>query len=238
MKTFAIIPTQLAAPLTLDKLLFGLSFDLVDKVFVLDNRKEKTPFIREYSFKKEEWIDSYGMTIYQMWNDTWKVIKEHYPDEELNIAFLNDDIEIKSGSLGVLSHFLRRDNILAAICPDYDSPWHDLPYGMYNPEMNHSVVYTNSTFGDNGMSGFCFMLKGELDIPYVDENLKLYWGDDDLVKNISKMGYKIGKLIGMPINHIGSVTIRQMNPAERANQMEKDRAYFNQKYGESRGPVW
>jgi hypothetical protein len=241
MKTFAIIPTQLAAPLTLDKLLSGLSFDNVNRIFILDNRKDNTPLIRQHSYistQKEEWLNSYGLTIYEMWNTMWQSLKESYPGEELNIAFLNDDIEIKSGSLGVLSYFLRRDNILAAICPDYDSPWHDRPYGMYNPEFDHSVVYTNSTFGDNGMAGFCFMIKGELDIPYVDENLKLYWGDDDLVKSILKMDYKIGKLVGMPVSHVGSMTIRQMNPAERVNIMEKDRAYFNKKYNENREPVW
>lgn len=238
MKTFVVIPTQFKSRETLVSLLETFEVDkAVYRVYLMDNtgREDDLENPLVWKFSKTVPLPSSNMTIYEMWNRAWEYIRYNYFKDELNIAFLNDDIMIRpdplnSEYMGIMAEFLRADSSVAAVYPDYMSEWNSS--GLY------TMQYTESTFGHGGMAGFCFMLKGELDIPYIDEKLKLYWGDDDLVKQIAIKGYNIGRIVGLPIQHIGSVTINQMDRTERYRIMEEDRQYFNQKYGENREPVW
>lgn len=230
MRTFVVIPTAYKSVDTLTALLENLERDVsIYRIYVMNNTDKELP-IKE---GKTRVLWSSGRTIYQMWNDAWHYIKISFTrDEAINIAFLNDDIALRPNSIAVMERWLRADDQLAAICPEpsfsINAVTDAVPF----------VKYTETTAGDGGMTGYCFMVKGELDLPPIDENLTLYWGDDDLVKQIKKAGYKIGQLIGLPVEHTGSATIKLMNSDERWNIMEKDRKYFNEKYGESRGPVW
>lgn len=226
MKTFVVIPTRFKSNL-LDDLVTSLHFDKsIDQIYILNNSNELYTYI-DY---KVQVLDFNNYSIYEMWNRIWDYIRYNYPKQELNIAFLNDDIEIQPNAIKIMAMWLRMDANVAAVYPDYDAPWDN--------SLEMSMRYTESTAGAGGMSGYCFMIKGELDIPFIDENLKLYWGDDDIVKQIGLKGYKIGRILGLPIKHTGSVTIRTLNPEERNKIMEADRQYFNQKYGENREPVW
>jgi hypothetical protein len=227
MKTFAVIPTKFESMDTLRKLIQNIHADnSIFRAYVLDNSGNEplgrnTMKIRELSYP--------NYTIYEMWNSARRYIQDTYPKEELNIAFLNDDIELKDNALSLMSRELRREKDVAIVFPDPTVSWDSGPTGTLTP--------TDTTFGAGGMTGFCFMMKGELDIPYVDENLKLYWGDDDLVKQTIAKGYKICRIDGLPIQHIGSVTINKMNYTQRIRMMGADRTYFNTKYNENRSPV-
>lgn len=168
--------------------------------------------------------DTQGKSIYEMWND-FRVRQ----DWNNYTAFLNDDIVIKPETLTLLRDALENDPTMAITYPDYAALWDYKPSG--------GIVYTDTTAGAGGMAGFCYMLRPNTKIPLIDENLKLYWGDDDLVKQVISQGYKIGRVSGLPILHAGSYTINRMDSGERNRLMEADRAYFNQKYGENRSPV-
>lgn len=224
MKTFVVIPTLLKSNL-LDDLIATLHYEKINQIFVLNNTNEPFTYV-DYNVQV---LDFKGYTIYEMWNRAWEYIRYNYPKEELNIAFLNDDIELVPKSITSLAYYLRKYSDLAAIYPDVNA---------HEVNLDGNIEYTNTTAGAGGMTGFAFMLKGELDIPYIDENLKLYWGDDDLVKQILLKDYKIACLKGLPIKHAGSTTIKTLNPAERYKIMEQDMIYFNKKYNENRGPAW
>lgn len=230
MKTFAVIPTKFYPP-QLDKYMYTLRVDIeIEQIIILDNGVQY-PRVKN---SKELWLNCKNMNIYQMWNEAWKMLKfQHNPNEKFNILFLNDDIEFDSHLVSIMAKALRQQDDLAVVFPDANArtrtvQWNDTAYQM---------EYTDTTGGAGGMTGYCFMMKGELDIPYIDENLKLYWGDDDLVKQVIKAGFKIARVVGLPILHAGSYTINRMDASERQRLMEADLAYFNRKYQESRAPV-
>jgi len=245
MKTYVVIPTKLFPPY-LDQLLGTLELDRsIEKIYLVVNDATPRILLRNHTtcgdnVPEIERINGVGLSIYEMWNKVWDHIKLNNPFTPFNIAFLNDDIELKPNTIMLLAHNLRGSYYkdLAVLSPDINASWNKPEYwfnGMANPFID--IEYTEITAGAGGMTGYCFIVKGEIDFKF-DENLRLYWGDDDLVKQMILKGYKVGKLLELPIKHHTSTTISQMNPAERVNIMEKDRAYFNQKYGEQRGPVW
>lgn len=235
-KTFAVIPTKFKSGNLLYDLIGVLNKDpSIYRIYILDNTGD-TPSYRNTTKVRELPYPRY--TIYEMWNGIWQYIQKLYPKDILNIAFLNDDIKLPTNGIQALAHNLRIRPELGIIYPDVNGSW-DLPYGLVQGIANpfYEVQYTNTTGGAGGMTGFCFVLKAELGIPYIDENLKLYWGDDDLVKQTIAKGYKVGKLVGMPIQHVGGMTTGKMERGEWNRLMEADRRYFNKKYNEYRSPV-
>lgn len=215
----AVIPTKNESPL-LKKVIKTLD-QRVHKIYVYNNSDKKDIGLPPWV----ETIHTPKLSIYEMWNRGIELAD--YEFYKPHILILNDDIEFEPHVPSVLSAYLLRDPLLAISFPD-DQALFDT--GEY------SLRYTTTTGGAGGMSGFCFMVKGEYDFR-IDENLKLYWGDDDLVKQVSNRGFKIARVVGLPILHSGSYTINRMDGFERRNLMEADRRYFNQKYGESREPV-
>lgn len=229
--TIVIIPTKYAIDHLLN-LLERIKLDDIDQIVILDNGHTKENWARIYNWgQKNIWLEIFKvptMTIYEMWNWGWKYAKGYAGLHiGVNVAFLNDDIDIWPDSISEMAHFLRSTPGLAAVSLDPNRT-ETMPY----------VQIVDTTAGAGGMAGFAFMIKGELPIPFIDENLKLYWGDDDLVKQIRHAGYEVGVIRGLPVEHAGSLTIRQMDSEQRRRIMEQDRLYFNQKYNEHREPVW
>lgn len=224
--TVAVIPTRFEVN-SLVKLLKTIDGS-VDHILVVDNGHKETWFIYETFTKMQTPVNMVYKpysSVYEMWNWGWAEARMLAQNGPVNIAFLNDDIIVSNHTLPVLAEFLRLDDFTAITYPDYSASV-DVGWGAYTSRATHS------TYGHGGMSGFCFMLKGELDIPYVDENLKWWYGDDDLVKMIERDGYSIVRVEGLPIVHGGGASSRKI-----PNLMEiikKDNQYFNSKYGESR----
>lgn len=219
MRAVAIIPTKIQTHLY-NKLINTLYRSSIISVNVLNNGDRVLPELPVLGFHEKRTV---GYSIYEMWN-----IGFEFGDSlGQHTLMLNDDIEFEPHLVSVLSMYLERDPTLGIVFPDYDTA---IDTGEY------SLRYTDTTAGAGGMAGFCFMVRAGLGIR-VDENLKLYWGDDDLVKQVIAKGYKIARVVGLPVLHAGSYTINRMDANERRNLMEADRAYFNAKYGENRGPV-
>lgn len=215
MKVTAIIPTKTKTP-QFDSIINTLDISQVDDVVVFNNGDRKLN-ATWYEIRNAE-----GYSIYQMWNEGLNLSD----NRGSHALILNDDIEFKPWMVSFLSAYLDRDNSLGIVFPDYDA---QEDTGSYN------LRYTETTAGDGGMSGFCFMIRKNLHLR-VDESLKLYWGDDDLVKQTIAAGYKVARVVGLPVSHEGSYTINQMDRHVRQVLMEADRIYFNQKYGENREP--
>lgn len=220
--TMAVIPTKIKPP-SLTKLVDTLLNSITDGILILNNGEE---WFMEYGGEYQIIVnEQQSKSIYEMWNFGlgFPVID----GKARNILVLNDDVEFQPNLVKVLAEKLRSDPNIAIVYPDVNA---QKDTGQY------SLEYTETTAGAGGMTGYCFMIKGELGFR-VDENLKLYWGDDDLVKQVLARGYKIAKVVDLPINHAGSYTINRMDQIERYNLMEADRRYFNKKYGEDRSPV-
>lgn len=226
MKTFVFIPTKYPSTIFVD-LVLSLSKDpSITKIVIMNNGNEDI----EGSGNIEVW-DMRDLTIYEMWNRAIEYVQYNNPKTKTNIAILNDDIAILDDTIGSLVEYLRKDNSLGIISPD--------PNGTYWSAGIKAdwgdPIETNTTAGAGGITGYCFIVKGEI-APTIDENLKLYWGDDDLVRKVIDKGYKAAYLKGMPIYHIGSMSIKKMDGSKRQQIMESDRQYFNQKYKEHREP--
>jgi GT2 family glycosyltransferase len=173
-----------------------------DEIIVLDNglSKEKYTKLMQSDARRmgNFWIlPTEGLSIYQMWNLGWAM----YPNTHL--AILNDDIYFLPGTLAELSRALIDNPEIAAICPDYNRP---TEAGM-SPAI--VVMPTTSTYGNGGLAGFAFMLNTSLPIPKIDEKFQWWYGDDDLVYNIERAGYKVAKLLGVPVAHAQGLSSRQ-----------------------------
>lgn len=227
MRTFVVIPTLYKSPKTLHALIDQLQTEVgVHKVYIYNNTEGNLP-IKEGG--KVRVFPSPGRTVYEMWNDAKWYINYAFPDKEKNIAFLNDDIAIIPNTMYKLESMLRKYPDVAIVYPDHRT--------SILLQVEPEIDYTDTTAGGGGMTGYCFMMKGELDIPPVDQNFQLYWGDDDLVKQTIKAGYRVARVNGLPIEHGGSVTIKTLPSGKLTQMMESDRAYFNLKYGENRERV-
>ncbi len=219
MTVVAVIPTKGKSPY-LNSLIKTLD-QHVDDIFIYNNSDKP-------DIGLPPWVKTWhtpNLSIYEMWNKG--LDKAEFEYYQPHVLVLNDDVEFGSYLPAVLSAYLLRDPELAITFPDYDTT---------EDTGSYSLKYTSTTAGAGGMSGFCFMIKSELRL-MIDENLKLYWGDDDLVKQVIAKGYKIARIVGLPVKHAGSYTIKQMDVEERRAIMEADRVYFNQKYNENREPV-
>jgi hypothetical protein len=206
--------------------------DVFDHLFIFDNGvsdKEKLSGILELdTFESRIAIlDTPDLSIYQMWNKGWLLSAEdalNQGQDRFNIAFLNDDIYFAPGTVDILGNFLRNDDSLGVVCPDYHKSV-DRDFDKLELE------YTHGTAGQGGISGFAFMVKGEIPVSF-DENLTWWYGDDALFLDIENLGYKLGKVKGLPLEHAGSLSARRHPEIEEV--IAKDMAYFNKKYGEAR----
>lgn len=228
--TVVVIPTRFQIE-PLSRLLGSIVHDkTVTSIMIFDNGHNvanKRLLATFESLNPKIWvIDSESASLYEMWNAGWEYAT--MSGLPVNVAILNDDCYIHPGSLDVMAHFLRMDSQLGAVYPDYTVPLDSV--GGFTAK-DFSLRKTKSTFGHGGMSGFCFMVKGELDIPAVDENLRWWYGDDDLVKQLELHGWEIGRVVGLPVEHDPGQSSKFIDVE---GMIKADMAYFNQKYGEHR----
>jgi len=225
----AVIPTRFDTTYLL-RLLSSLGD--IEMLYIMDNGLDsdrlsylQQELLSNTSIKDATIIHCPELSIYQMWNLGWDAaIKDFGP--KVYIAILNDDIYFLPNTLSKLSQYLEQNDDIGAICPDYDWP---VAIGMAD---NLIVERTTSTYGHRGLAGFAFMVKGHLPVR-VDWNLRWWYGDDDLVKEIEKLGLKVAKLIGLPVDHYQGASFNRIQD-ELEKQIELDRQYFNRKYGENR----
>jgi len=50
------------------------------------------------------------------------------------------------------------------------------------------------------MTGFCFMFRADLDVPF-DEKYQLWYGDDDFEDRVRAKGLLVARIEGLPIDH-------------------------------------
>lgn len=161
------------------------------QVIVLDNGHEPplTPYGPQMTV-----VDAPGDSIYRMWNRGWQMARAQWP-VRVNVAIINDDIQIIPGTIRLLARALRAEPRIGCVYPDASVRSARLPI---------QVSYTTEwdPAGGRSMTGFCFMFKGELDLPPFDEGMEWWYGDSEFDESVKLAGYGVARIDKVPITHV------------------------------------
>ena len=139
-----------------------------------------------YVMESERWDHA----IYRMWNVGAGLARGAGATE---IAILNDDVAIKPRTLSLMAEALRADPTLGIVYPDANACWCETP-------TIGEVVKTTGTWGAGGMTGFAFMFRADLGIPF-DEGWGLWYGDDAFEEAVRASGKAVARISGLPVRH-------------------------------------
>jgi hypothetical protein len=147
--------------------------------------------------------------IYRMWNAGVGMSSGDY------IAILNDDITILPGTLPMMASILEAQPRLGIVYPDQHAP---LEGGL--PE-KVQIQLTEGSARVGGMTGFCFMFRRGLMIPF-DERFNWWFGDDQFEHDVRAEGLQVGRVNGLPLSHQQSTSAErrkdELGPLIRADQ--------------------
>jgi hypothetical protein len=121
----------------------------------------------------------------------------------VNVAIINNDLQITPGTIEVLAETMRKDARIWITYPDYDKPAGTEPHV-------EGVRFTSGTYRHGGMSGFIFMLRGEMMTwqPLVDERFQWWGGDDDIAFTVEQQGGRQARVVGLGVTHLMEGTAR------------------------------
>jgi GT2 family glycosyltransferase len=125
-------------------------------------------------------------SLYRLWNEG---VGRAIRNGAEYIAVLNDDITIESGALPRMAEWL-------ALRPDVGVVYPDVRGG---PEVE-TLTPTVGTWGAGAMTGFCFMFRADLNIPF-DEGYQLWYGDDAFEEAVRAKGLLVARVDGLAIGH-------------------------------------
>lgn len=137
--------------------------------------------------------ESFGHRIYVGWNAGVRKSTGDF------IAILNDDIEILPGTLPMMAAVLAAQPRVGVVYPDQSAP---LSGGI--PD-RVQIQLTEGSGRVGGMTGFCFMFRSDLGVPF-DERYNWWYGDDQFDLDVRLKGLTIGRVNGLPISHAQSTS--------------------------------
>lgn len=143
--------------------------------------------------------NDYDHKIHRMWNTGIEKALEIGATE---IAILNDDIVLLPGSLPLMVAILRAEPTLGIVYPHQGAP---MEAGL---PTEWKVELTTGSARVGGMTGFCFMFKAEIDLRF-DEAFHWWYGDDTFEEQVRQLGYGVGRVVGLPLEHDQSYSARQ-----------------------------
>lgn len=209
-----------------------------DLVLLMNNGSGPEATKAAVAFKGAEVIDCKGLGIHEMWNAGAEVALERFP--KVNLAFLNNDLELGDDCLPVLAAALRSGpENLVAVCPNYDEripPWQfdqDDTEGHPAEVQRLQGICANKYDGTGGLAGFCFMVKGELfQAGYrFPEDCMWWFGDNDLTMTINAAGGWYGMVHAATVKHLdGGGQTGDWSDYLSTPQGQKDLAAFSAKW--------
>lgn len=144
-----------------------------------------TAFADVHKLLKENKLSEYcdvfcvmeGSGIHAMWNyGSEKVTDAH-------LLYVNDDITFDVGAIDILAGMLDAHSELGVVCPNYDGRLIAQPY------QSVSIACPGRYDGTDGLAGFCFMVRSDVDRGWrFDERMKWYYGDNDIVNWVRLLG--------------------------------------------------
>lgn len=175
-----------------------------------------------------EIIEAAELGIYAMWNAGWeKAIDDSH---DCYVLFLNNDITFGHWFVQTLSWVLDHNDDVGIAYPNYDR---NVSEGKNVPDVIQYLP-TRGTYKDGGMCGWAFMLRGRLvdeGLPFVDENLQWWYGDDHIEMNVRNLGYMVVRVLGIPVDHINEATARNGSNEWTHASKEADVRYWAATYG-------
>ena len=134
-----------------------------------------------------------GSGIHKMWNDGAKTAAGSH------VLYVNDDVTFDPGAIDVLAGLLDHHQELGVVCPNYDGRQIAEPYE------STSIACPGKYDGTDGLAGFCFMVRSDVDSGWrFDERMKWYYGDNDIV-NWVRLNGKVAA--------ISATATMQLNPS-------------------------
>lgn len=217
--TFVVIPVKNQWELTRNLLACLNREPCVDDVLILnDGSTDGTPNrIRQLQRTSAWWkdrihqTDRTGSCIYEAWSRGFARARALASGGEFNALFLNNDVVLPHGTVGLLAAVLRSHPEAWVTYPDYDDAHSSmLDYYSSRPaDALYNVRETRGVLGDGGMFGPAFMLKGEA-IPWdplvTDASYRWWYGDNHLAECIEEEGGKQLRVVGLPIRHVNEGT--------------------------------
>lgn len=197
--------------------------DIIKNIYVYDNGMSPHVRLKCAEFGVEI-IDAIGDKIYSMWN---KGVVKSLLDQDIDyICIFNDDLilDVRPNWFKDLIYPLSNENFWAAC-------------GNYNPQIHSSesnFTKVTGTYKDNGFAGFCFAVSREAyesGLPFFDERFNWWYGDDDFVHSVYKMGNSVVVSNKAQMIHIdgGSKSVVQYTPEFNA-MVEQDRILYYRKW--------
>lgn len=144
-----------------------------------------------------------------------------------HILFINDDIEIEKETASTLAAILDTDSSIGLISPVYDNR-------IVN-EIACKVSGANGVYGKTGISGACMMLRSSLTNEWrFDENMKWYFGDDDVAHWVEHTKNKNVCLTPLAKSWGNCSWTTQNDPPENFQEItDNDKKFFDAKWANS-----
>lgn len=222
------------------KELLGLAAQLMDDpathmVVICDNGysatdRQRLEELKSVYYTRMRFLDARNWRFHKMWNKGWEEARAYARGGEVNVLFLNDDVSIPPGLVSTLSFQLRSRDDVGIVYPDYTRPLAD----GFGDEF--WMRETLGTYTQQGMSGFAFMIRGELEFFAFDEAMVWICGDDDIAETFHAEGWKQARVMGLPIEHVGEASTKSY-VADYDSIRERDTELLREKWGPIR-PEW
>lgn len=220
-------------------ILSDLDFADVDEVVIYDHGSDDPAaiaWLRRAERRPKVTVDRRAAipqeSLYRSWNDTIRRALARYRRGEVDVVILNNDVRLPRGFIRCLTRALRSGDPRVMITyPDTTARFED------GPPDRISLTPTRGLYDDGGLTGWAFALRAERfrdEIPLIDERLKFYSGDRDLVHAVQSRGYHAARVNGLPCLHALGMT-RKRRP-ELVAQQKRDVALWWSEHPEARAP--
>ena len=200
-------------------------------IFLYDNGIDTDPY-QGFMPERCEIIPAAGMHIHEMWNAGIRKARLGYA--ACNIAILNNDLVIGPEFVEGLARGLRAHDGLWAVSPNYDGRTFE------GDILAVKGIAAGRMDGTGGLAGFAFMVKGELfdhGLPLFDEGYELWYGDNEFVWQIERLGGICGIVKDTLVDHIGGGSNTSGDgkgsrlSEEWKSAAERDRLRFEERWG-------
>ncbi|MFZ9242603.1 MAG: glycosyltransferase family 2 protein [Sediminibacterium sp.] len=227
MNNYVFITTIVDPNRTIDLAKKYLLDEDIKEVWIYDNGHQEKDKDLLLSFANDTnkviYCDTRGLSLHGQWNKALKFSLDNHP---CNIVLSNDDLDIEEKLVSKLSSVLNSS----------DEYWIAYPANkqQYN---NGAIKITSGTKADGGMDGSCFMIKSEAfksGMPFVDERFVYWGGDDDIARNVEKMGKKQVRVNNTWSDHMNENTSSRPEFKWMQDAKENDRILLKEKWGISR----
>jgi hypothetical protein len=170
-----------------------------------------------------EIVDATGWSFYSMWNDAWRTSCDMGYGA---VALLNDDIVLHHKSLRIAYKELLSNNRRGIVGLNYERPVSS------GPDETLGSRQCSGSFRNHGIGGHAFILRASTlgRVPEIDERYNIWYGDDELFRNVEEAGYSLHVALGAPVDHYSSTTTNQF--PELLGKTGLDRDLFLSKFGE------